>query len=809
MTALPRLSLEDGGHRLQWPSSTTDAPTSILRFSASAHLADRWNPTAALANTTTTAAAAPSTHTIETLECRLQRRDAEMMERIVRHAEDRARTRTESLIEQHLNSIWQQERDQVLSHMVGTRSMGSVGHRHPLLASQGANPFPQLMASPAASMMQHAKASVNPSSRLLNETLDPAVVQAHLQILSHTDRSDPVQLARAYASMAQSLSSGSPAQAGYVEAWKHLTILLETRAHTSSEQARSTLVYLCHQLRHHMVDRVHQASSAGQDIATEGFSPSLRSNHMSTLASYCLSYIKVALGWVGAQAVWPALYCCLRCGDAVATLELWQQAQLSVASNTSSVVHRVLSHLAQRQQQSQCVWEVGVPSRIDPQDSKFLSDLSDAAAHGEHSDIYKVGFYALLSGVLALPQSDSAFGMATMEDYITSALWRALMSDNPHESIQDLGNVVESWDPEYLQDSNTGGWALALPLFMTQRYAKALEHLANVGGSTGCIQAVHLGMVMAMGQFALDVEQTQRLHDIVTSLLLTYASLLVSQVNAAAALEYTVYVPSAQQARKEVAALLARTGAIEPLAGTIDANGIRHNKALLDKYFSPEDISLILIETGDMLTHSSDTTQATISSAALCYFLAGKYSRVVALLNRQLCPPDVLNEGRQYWLQQTESFLTQFIDRRSHVLEVLERQEETSLVHTSRVLIQLHAFFDKMRQRHYDQAWSIVQSLQLFPTSSADMALQETSFHQLDPLLQQAFPAILSSAMEALYHQYQTCKSEHVQGSAATVARQRLREWQTSARLLSTFAGVVQLSGPQMQSLERYESLMI
>jgi Nup93/Nic96 len=579
-----------------------------------------------------------------------------------------------------------------------------------------------------------------------------------------------------------------------------LAFLVESHAKSALDQALTTMLYLCTQFRDVMIDHISQASLAGQDVSTN-----VSMSRNRTVVN-CMSFVKLSLGQVGPQAVWPALFCCLRCGDAVAACEIWQLVRLNVPAEVNDVVGRVLSTLAQRQGNLQCFWEAGMV-RIQAVDMERLSYCAGSAANAEMSNIYQVGFYALLSGVADLPSSETAIGMGNLEDFLAGRLWRTLMSDNPNGSISSLADSVEQWDPEYLGDAGTGGWIMALPLIMVQRYSKALQHLASTGGSTGFIQAVHLGIVISKAQLAHSPDMERMLQDVVTSLLLAYSSMLVSQENAGphTALEYIVYIPSSRQARKEVASLIARTGTVDSICGTIDENGVRRVKTLLDKHFSADDIPSILTETAEILSRSNEKQK--LSSAAICFLLAGRYGNVVSLLNKQLCPPEIANEDRQYWIKQTEVFLQQYIDRRSYVLETLERQNEVSLVHTSRALIQLNVFFGKLRDRKYGECLNIIDSLHILPVSSSDMAVKESEYHKLDASLRQAYPAIVVGTMEALHHQYQSLKMEHA--NISSVARQRLSELQTRARLLSAFAGIVSMTGEQIRSMKGYEALMI
>jgi hypothetical protein len=188
--------------------------------------------------------------------------------------------------------------------------------------------------------------------------------------------------------------------------------------------------------------------------------------------------------------------------------------------------------------------------------------------------------------------------------------------------------------------------------------------------------------------------------------------------------------------------------------------------------------------------------------------LAGRYADVLSLLNQLLSPPNEPNESRQFWLEQTKAFHSHYLAKRTHVLGVLEQDNQLHLIKTSRIMIDLNAFFERLRADQFEEALSISESLQLLPASQNDVAAKETAYQGLNILVKQAYPFFLVGAMQTLYSEHRRIKLD-LQAGASPVVRKRLQELQEKARILVTFAGLVGMAREQTESLSRLESLMI
>ena len=119
-----------------------------------------------------------------------------------------------------------------------------------------------------------------------------------------------------------------------------------------------------------------------------------------------------------------------------------------------------------------------------------------------------------------------------------------------------------------------------------------------------------------------------------------------------------------------------------------------------------------------------------------------------------------------------------------------------SVGNTFQLLLNLVVFFDRHREQQWEGAWSIINDIALFPKSDSEMSLKMSQFNSLDSYLRREFHHIVLASMEVLSHLYRTAK-QNVAGTSTVqhaAIDQRLNELLHQARLLVTFAGVINLS---------------
>jgi len=612
-------------------------------------------------------------------------------------------------------------------------------------------------------------------------------------------------------------------EAGYSSAWQLLRVLLKHQQGRSKplsivEQGVAALEHLCLQFQRLVMDRIRQSQVT-----------LLSHRYKNVVANQCATFCELALNQQQQQSPWPIMFYCLRCGDAGAALEVYQQS-----TQPHSAVLQVLSALNNQQgRNAQTIWSPPAASRhaalqVSATDRRAVGHLWESCQHRDPSaDMHEQGVYALLSGVALLPTAEGNAhpGFSTMEDYLTGAIWKALLHQDPSSELDALGRGIKELGAEHFGDSSAGGWAFALPLMLTQQCSRALLHLTEAGGSNGILQATHIAYVLnSAGLVIRDDTGTPSTLDssslitenLVTSLLVTHAQQLLSNNNFGprGALEYLARIPNRRRARQEIAKLIVSTGELSQLVGTINVDGVRiKGNSTIDMHFSPNEITILLGEAAELLLRgeqqeSKNTDSRSTGLAAMCYMLAERYSDVLSLLNQLLCPPDKPDEQRLFWLGQVEEFRSNFLSKRTHVVQVLEQQGNLSLVETSRTLVELNAFFVRHREGRSEEAWQIVEGLQLLPTSETDLTVKEMSYQQRDSLVKACFPAVLQASMEMLHQEHRRLKLE-LRANTEEVVRERLRQLQVRANLIATLAGQVGLAKEHLEKILRLQSLLI
>ena len=208
--------------------------------------------------------------------------------------------------------------------------------------------------------------------------------------------------------------------------------------------------------------------------------------------------------------------------------------------------------------------------------------------------------------------------------------------------------------------------------------------------------------------------------------------------------------------------------------------------------------------------------------------LAGRYGDVLALLNERLSPVDDDSSDRQLWCNHCQDFRTNYLDKRTHVVDVLERQNQQPMIRTNRILLDLNRLMQSMRAFTNQQQqssstaslWAMVEDLGLLPRSAAERAAKEMEYARLDPLLQQALGPLLLTAVQILHQEHvQLQRQWHAGGStgntssgtsSSSVIQARLQELRQLAQLYASLgASYGNMNRWQLQELTRLASVMI
>lgn len=434
-------------------------------------------------------------------------------------------------------------------------------------------------------------------------------------------------------------------------------------------------------------------------------------------------------------------------------------------------------------------------------DRDMIIDLYEKAQHLESNNKHKVGFLALLCGKLL-----SSFD--TIEDYLFGRLWVALQDVDPASQIEGIGESIRKYGPGYFQAEDSGGWGYALPLLASQQFKTALAYLAEAGGSTGLMQAVHLGLAFSMsGHDVVDLGRQTSTGCLVTALLVKYANLLESEspTGAIVALDYLLRIPTKERSRQEIAALVARSHhLVDHLAGI--STDVGRQNGLLDKYLPETEVSSILAQSAEIFRRQSNELPKAELSAKL-FMLAGHYGSLLTLLNELLSPTDEDSDNKRHWCDQSQKFYSTYLAKRTLILASLEKEGDLKLVTTNRQLTELRSFFEHRRFGRYQEGLDIVARLGLLPFTQEELNEKQSNYRDLDPILKKQFPTFLAGSVHCLYGLHRKVKSEsRGQDSSVEV---RLKELQMKSRLMYIFAGLIDMPSSTKEDIQKMRNHMI
>jgi len=145
--------------------------------------------------------------------------------------------------------------------------------------------------------------------------------------------------------------------------------------------------------------------------------------------------------------------------------------------------------------------------------------------------------------------------------------------------------------------------------------------------------------------------------------------------------------------------------------------------------------------------------------------------------------------GIRFWLYASTAFDNwHFSGRRTHAMEVLEAKNKVALVDVFHVLLKLFGFFDRLASHDFKGATSIIDGMFLLPRSSEELLSKASNCKLMNPVLKNAFPAIIEGAMDSLYHQFVRIKFSGIMPDGTT-----LQELKKRASLLMSFAFALEL----------------
>ncbi len=240
----------------------------------------------------------------------------------------------------------------------------------------------------------------------------------------------------------------------------------------------------------------------------------------------------------------------------------------------------------------------------------------------------------------------------------------------------------------------------------------------------------------------------------------------------------------------EVAALVFRSPSqVEVLGGILNEGGERRN-AELDKYLSDQEVSDVLSCAADMFKRqASDVNKAELSASL--YMRAYRHATLIELLNQLISPVNDADADKEHWASQSQWFYNSYLSKRTLVLESLERGGNLNLIFTNQTLLEFRAFFKRLRQALFEEAFAIISRTELLPLSQEHLNAKSSKYKDLDVILKEAFPAVVTGTVECLFEIHRRLKSES-RGVSPTVEG-RLKELQFLARILFIFAGLINM----------------
>ena len=491
----------------------------------------------------------------------------------------------------------------------------------------------------------------------------------------------------------------------------------------------------------------------------------------------------------------------LRCGDATAALQALSARTEDFPEQ--GMIQAVLTNLAQIQRDASCLWEAG--SVLPTQHRANLVNMHQKTCNLEPENTTKIAVIALLSG-------QQLYSSETIEDYLFGLLWAALQNENPLPAIEKIGASIRKYGPDHFGGAEeNGGWGYALPLLATQQFLTALTFLAQAGGTTGLMQAAHLGLVLSTAGVPLQDlgRPSSPSDDLITALLVKYASYLEQDpsMGVGRALEYLLKIPSKAQSHKEIAALICRSSYfIDQLSGIMKDDGSRQ-EGELDNYMSREDVSAVLTKAAESFRRGAQGDRSQAELAAKLFMLAGKYRSLLSLLNDLITPTDKDDDDKRYWWTQSEQFYARYLAQRSYALTSLESENSSKLITTNRTLMELRHVFSTLRHEKHQEALDMIKRMQLLPLTQEEISLRESNYKDLDAIVKDQFPALLTAAVFALYGLHRRIKSEaHVVDDSVNF---HLKDLQNKARFLYIFSGLTGMPNTTKEEIQRLRNNML
>jgi len=443
------------------------------------------------------------------------------------------------------------------------------------------------------------------------------------------------------------------------------------------------------------------------------------------MLGFLVKYVEMEMGGNSTtveERMWRAAYYALRCGDLDCLKEVLMGSNVGVDEKLMRCVQEAcqsqggsgiekLIHVRQDVVDGVVELYRRVESR-----NLGLCNVTVGDGYFDSAKDYQLAVLGLLSFI---PQESSAV-QKTSEDYIFMGLWNGIRADAEcKENVCALADNIKHYGPAHFEDGveqSRDGWVYSMLLLLCQQIKSGVGYLAGKGPDGMCI-AVHLGLALAEEGISLsDLTKNEDSSDVrdedLASLVTVFAKSLQS-ASPAVALDYLICTPGStktgidtkngrplsKSGLNQICRLVLDTKAFQVLGGTMATDGSRLASGALDKYFGNRQVSEILAYVAEQ-----SMREGKVADAAELLSLAGRYSDLMSVLNRQLSSllvTDDVNE-RRFWKGAAEQFLNTYLaNGQTHVIQVLEKERNLSLGNTFQMLLNLMTFFDRCNENQW------------------------------------------------------------------------------------------------------------
>lgn len=492
-------------------------------------------------------------------------------------------------------------------------------------------------------------------------------------------------------------------------------------------------------------------------------------------------------GKVDGVPVWAAIYYCLRCGDAAATIQAAEGLPPQL-SDFKEILKEYFTNGDNRLQPS----------------SEAKIRLQYKRAVRTCNDPFKRIVFAVIG---CCDSSDSQTEVASkIDDYIWLKLQQIYFAEdglNDPERIKlvDFQTLLlEEYGPSHFKAYNNP-FLYSQALFLTAQFEAGIEFLSGIERFR--CHAVHFAVVLRDADLLLtsDLIHAQLLSvkssDSKPMRRLNFARLIMAytrkfqMTDPREALEYFYLLRKTSASSDEdlfascVSELVLESKEFEMLLGRLNADGSR----------KPGCIEKFKLDTSCIITHVARDAEAKgqFEDAAALYDLGGNHEKVFEILNRRLSQVVALTSGPQSTREILNTIARSIAERyKSHGHRGSRRQSGSFFL-----LLDLLYFFDLFHSNQHEQALNTIRKIKLLPFSSDDVEQRISAFRNCSDEIKQCIPDIMLAVMKILHKKYSSISqvsevSKYAKKKAEGDKQiQFLDVLRQEAKSLVTFAGLL------------------